>query len=156
MSVKYVAGDLFVNRVGAEALAHGCNCQGVMGAGVAVGFRERYPEMYEEYRRRCKAISRRFNVGDAFLWREPSKPAVFNLGTQENTRDQKATYDGVRTALVNMRGLAEKAKIDAIAMPLIGAGLGGLDWNRVRPIVEEVFGEWEGIVYVYETFVAGK
>jgi O-acetyl-ADP-ribose deacetylase (regulator of RNase III) len=49
MTIKYVTGDLFVNRHQAEALAHGCNCQGAMGAGIAVGFRERYPRMYEEY-----------------------------------------------------------------------------------------------------------
>ncbi len=58
MPIRYVAGDLFANDYQAQALAHGCNCQGSMGAGIAVGFREHYPAMYEEYHRRCKAKPR--------------------------------------------------------------------------------------------------
>jgi O-acetyl-ADP-ribose deacetylase (regulator of RNase III) len=70
MVIHYVAGDLFANEHGAQALAHGCNCIGSMGAGIAVGFRERYPDMYEEYRRRCKAQPHLFNPGDCLLWKE--------------------------------------------------------------------------------------
>jgi O-acetyl-ADP-ribose deacetylase (regulator of RNase III) len=69
MPVHYISGDLLTNGVGAQALAHGCNCRGSMGAGIAAGFRERYPEMYEEYRRRCKATPREFNPGDVFLYK---------------------------------------------------------------------------------------
>ena len=83
MPIEYVSGDLFVNRYGAKALAHGCNCQGSMGAGVATGFRDRYPDMYAEYRRKCKAEPRQFNLGDAWLWKANDRPWVFNLGTQE-------------------------------------------------------------------------
>jgi len=83
MPIEFVKGDLFANRFGAKALAHGCNCQGSMGAGIATGFRDRYPDMFQEYRRRCKAQPREFNLGDAMLWKEEDKPWVFNLGTQE-------------------------------------------------------------------------
>lgn len=54
-----------------------------MGAGIAVAFRARYPAMYEAYRARCRAEPRQFNLGDAWLWQEAERPAVFNLGTQE-------------------------------------------------------------------------
>jgi O-acetyl-ADP-ribose deacetylase (regulator of RNase III) len=64
MTVRYVSGDLFVNRYNAQALAHGCNCQGAMGAGIAKGFRELYPDMYEEYHQQCKAQPQQFNPGD--------------------------------------------------------------------------------------------
>jgi hypothetical protein len=83
MPIEFVRGDLFANRYKAQALAHGCNCQGSMGAGVAKGFRDRHPAMYEEYRRRCKAEPRRFNLGDAWLWKADGRQWVFNLGTQE-------------------------------------------------------------------------
>src|SRR5262245_30745605 len=82
MPVEFVSGDPVANRFKAQALAHGCNCQGSMGAGIAKGFRDRYPAMYEEYRR-CKAEYRRFNLGDAWLWKSDGRPWVFNLGTQE-------------------------------------------------------------------------
>src|SRR4051812_17967724 len=69
MPILYVSGDLFNNAYHAQAFAHGCNCQGSMGAGVAKTIRARYPEMYEEYRRRCKAEPRQFNLGDCWLWK---------------------------------------------------------------------------------------
>ena len=54
MPVEFASGELFANTYVAQAFAHGCNCQGVTGAGIAVGFRERYPEMYEQYRARYR------------------------------------------------------------------------------------------------------
>ena len=83
MPIQYVSGDLFENVYEVQAFAHGCNCQGAMGAGIATGFRERYPEMYAQYLAMCKAEPRQFNLGDVFLWREQGKPSVFNLGTQK-------------------------------------------------------------------------
>src|SRR5262249_60524830 len=83
MPIEFVSGDLFANRFRARALAHGCNCRGSMGAGIATGFRDRYPAMYEEFRRRCKAKPRKFNLADAWLWKADDYPLVFNLGTQE-------------------------------------------------------------------------
>lgn len=151
MPVEYVAGDLFVNRVGAAALGHGCNCAGSMGAGIAVGFRERYPAMYEEYRRRCKADPPEFGMGDVFLWQEAGKPAVFNLGTQPRP-GRGATYPAVEAALRAMRAAAEAAGIRSIAVPRIAAGYGGLSWKKVRALIDGVFGDWDGTLFVYETF----
>lgn len=85
MPVVSVSGDLFDNMRNAHALAHGCNCQRLMGTGIAVGFRERYLDMYEEYCRRCNATPRQFNPGDVFLWKtDDHRPWVFDLATQEN------------------------------------------------------------------------
>src|SRR2546423_10973283 len=99
MPIEFVAGDLFANRFGAQALAHGCNCQGSMGAGIAKGFRERYPQMYEAYRRRCKAQPRRFNLGDAWLWKAEDRPWVFNLATQEGYWHARASHEAIEAAL---------------------------------------------------------
>ena len=152
MPIEYVASDLFVNRFHAEALAHGCNCQGSMGSGIATGFRDRYPEMFEEYRRRCKAKPRQFNVGDVMLWK--GKPSVFNLATQENYWRARATYEAVEQALRGMRERAEQEGITSIAMPRIGAGYGGLSWKKVRAVIESVFGDWAGTLYLYEEYQA--
>src|SRR5438067_1457780 len=95
MPIEFVKGDLFANRFKAQALAHGCNCQGSMGAGIAKGFRERYPAMYEAYRRRCKSDSRKFNLGDAWLWKDEDRPWVFNLATQEGYWHARASYGGL-------------------------------------------------------------
>jgi O-acetyl-ADP-ribose deacetylase (regulator of RNase III) len=153
MAISYVLGDLFSNAYSAQALAHGCNCAGAMGAGIAVGFRERYPAMYEEYRRRCKASPREFNPGDVFLWKDATQPWVFNLATQEHYWRSRATYEVVEQALTAMCELADAEGVRAIAMPGIGVGYGGLSWRHVREIVERVFAGWEGALYVYEEYI---
>ena len=153
MPIEFVSGDLFANAHGVEAFAHGCNCQGSMGAGVAKGFRERYPTMYEQFRSRCKAEPRQFNLGDAWLWKEEGKTSVFNLGTQEKFWHARASYEAVEQALTAMRDLADAEGIADIAIPRIGVGYGGLSWKKIRVIVERVFADWPGRLVVYEEFV---
>jgi O-acetyl-ADP-ribose deacetylase (regulator of RNase III) len=152
MPIAFVRGDLFANRFGARALAHGCNCQGSMGAGIATGFRDRYPAMYAEYRRRCKAEPRAFNLGDAWLWKADDQPWVFNLGTQEGVWRARATNDAMEAALRSMRQQADREGITTVAVPRIGAGYGGMSWKKVRAVVENVFADWPGTLYVYEEF----
>jgi O-acetyl-ADP-ribose deacetylase (regulator of RNase III)/catechol 2,3-dioxygenase-like lactoylglutathione lyase family enzyme len=153
MSIEFVSGDLFANTHAAAALAHGCNCQGSMGAGIAKGFRDRYPAMYEQFRAKCKAIPREFNLGDAWLWKNEGQPWVFNLGTQEGIWRARASYEAIETALNRMKQLADDEGIDRIAIPRIGVGYGGLSWKKVRTIVERAFADWAGRLIVYETFV---
>src|SRR3954470_1121570 len=148
--IQFVSGDLFANRYEAQALAHGCNCQGSMGAGIATGFRDRYPDMYEEYRRRCKATPREFDLGDAWLWKADDKPWVFNLGTQEGVWRARASYEAIEAALKCMRQQADREGVTSIAIPRIGVGYGGLSWRKVRAIVEKTFADWPGTLHVYE------
>lgn len=155
MTIHLMSGDLFINRFGAQALAQGVNCQGSMGAGIAVGFRERYPAMYVEYRRRCKAQPRELNPGDVFLWRtDDEQPWVFNLATQENYWHARATYATVEQALRQTRALAEAEAVYSIAAPRIGAGYGGLSWKKLQPIFFAIFADWPGDFYLYETYAA--
>ena len=152
MAITFITGDLFANRFGAQALAHGCNCQGSMGAGIATGFRDRYPVMYEEFRRRCKAKPRGFNLGDAWLWKADDQPWVFNLGTQEAVWRARASYEAIETALTSVREQADREGIKSIAAPRIGAGYGGLSWKNVKAIFEKVFADWPSTLYVYEEY----
>ena len=154
MPFEYISGDLFLNRMNAQAFAHGCNCQGSMGAGIAVSFKERYPQLFDAYYAMCKADPREFNLGDCFLWMDDA-PYVFNLATQENYWRSRATYDAVRAALTSMRQQADAHSITSIAMPRIGAGHGGLSWTNVRVIIDEVFGDWAGSLIVYDTYEEG-
>jgi O-acetyl-ADP-ribose deacetylase (regulator of RNase III) len=84
------------------------------------------------------------------------KPWVFNLGTQEHYWRCRASYEAIEKSLETMKNQAEAEGIRSIAMPRIGAGYGGLSWRKVRPIIEQVFKDWLGTLYVYEESVPGE
>ena len=130
MGLELRIGDLF-GCDDADALAHGCNCAGAMGAGIAVQFKRRWPEMYAEYRRRC--ADGRLVPGSVFLW-ERSTPKVFNLGTQAHWR-VGATEAAVRSSVELMLRTAEGMSMRRVAMPRVGAGLGGLPWPKVESLL---------------------
>jgi O-acetyl-ADP-ribose deacetylase (regulator of RNase III) len=152
MPIEFVSGDLFANRFHAQTLAHGCNGQGSMGAGIATGFRDRYSQMYAAYRRKCKAKPRQFNLGDAWLWKADGQPWVFNLGTQEGVWRARASYEAIEAALKSMRQQADREGVKSIAIPRVGTGYGGLSWKKVRAVIEDAFADWPGILYVCEEY----
>jgi len=145
-----VSGDLFAED-SPRAVAHGCNCAGAMGKGIAVEFRRRFPAMYEEYRVRC--ADGRFGLGDVFLWREGER-AVFNLGTQKTWRT-KARLADVETALGAMAALAAREGVSEVGLPRIGAGLGALPWADVRALMERIGAETAVTVVVFEHYASG-
>jgi O-acetyl-ADP-ribose deacetylase (regulator of RNase III) len=135
-------GDLF--EAPQQALAHGCNCAGAMGRGIAAEFRRRWPDMFTRYRQLCQRGE--FNPGDLFVWTTENR-VIFNLGTQRTWHD-RATPGAVRGAVERMVDYARDHNVEAVAMPRIAAGLGGMEWPHVRAILKEVIPE-DLIVTVY-------
>lgn len=135
MTIKHRSGDLFASQ-DLDALAHGCNCAGTMGRGIAVEFKRRWPEMYSEYRARC--LDGRFTPGDLFVWDEPGL-TVYNLGTQPHWRSP-AELPAIDSAVRKMIDHAVANGIRTIGMPRIGAGLGRLSWPQVEAVVGAALG----------------
>ena len=155
MPIRFVAGDLFDNAHQAGPWPTAAIARGRWGPAWPRPS-VRYPAMYEEYRARCKSEPRRFNLGDCWLWKDDGQPWVFNLGTQEGYWRSRASYEAIDAALKGMRDQADAEGITTIAMPRIGVGYGGLSWKKVRAIVETAFGDWPGLLIVYEEFVPGN
>jgi O-acetyl-ADP-ribose deacetylase (regulator of RNase III) len=143
LSYEERVGDLF--EAGHPGVGHGCNCAGAMGKGIAVEFRRRWPEMFEEYKRRCEDGS--FALGDVFMW-EAADRVVFNLGTQE-TWPTRAELWAIEAAVAKMLALAEEAGLDSVGLPRLGAGLGGLSWPEVAAVIEPVAAQSPVSVVVY-------
>ena len=150
MAIQFLDGDIFSTK-GLNAYAHGCNCAGAMGKGIAVSFKERWQKMYLEYRNQC--LEGEFKVGDVFVWEEDGN-IVFNLGTQKTWRT-KATLEAIRSSVLEMLQIAERKSIKAIAMPRVGAGLGGLNWDEVKNILEELASSSSVDLIVCENFKQG-
>jgi O-acetyl-ADP-ribose deacetylase (regulator of RNase III) len=143
-------GDLFEDA-GLPSLAHGCNCAGSMGRGIAVEFRRRWPAMYQAYRRECN--EGRFRPGDVFVW-EADERTIFNLGTQP-VPGPSARLSYIEAALRQAVRIAESKAIPVIGMPRIGAGYGGLQWTDVRLVLESIGAESRVLLLVYKLPASG-
>ncbi|MFY0256485.1 macro domain-containing protein [Chitinophaga sp. 30R24] len=148
MAVFFIKGDLF-NYPGLTAYAHGCNCAGAMGKGIALDFKIRYPKMYEEYKVRCKNGT--FKLGSIFVYSSPPF-TVFNLGTQKNWRT-KAELSAIMESLSLMLNFADDNGISQIGLPRIGAGLGGLVWDEVKEVIVHTAKDSIVNLIVFEEFL---
>lgn len=144
-------GDIF-SIEGVTNYAHGCNCAGSMGRGIAAQFRKKFPRMYENYR--CMCLDGTFQPGDVYDYNY-GNGHVYNLATQQHycIPSQLAKLEYIDTSMEKMMLLAEKSDIQSIALPKIGAGLGGLKWEEVREIIDKVAATHPTIdLYVVENF----
>lgn len=141
-------GDIF-NIAGVNNYAHGCNCAGAMGKGIALQFKNKYPKMYSEYRVMCK--DGLFNPGDVFDYNY-GNGHIYNLGTQVSWKT-KARLEYVENSVGRMLELASSDNVTKIALPAIGAGFGGLNWNDVKEILIMVSVNYPDIeLYVVEAY----
>ena len=149
MSVYFTEGDLFLTR--AQTIAHGCNNRGRMGAGIATQFKSRFPEMFKDYRSKCRELI--FRPGDIDLFKSCS-PWVLNMATQEDLGGARLEY--IKACFENLEKEYSKLGIRSIAMPKIGAGLGGLDWEEVLDLLEIHLDPLPIPIIIYERFIEGK
>lgn len=124
-------GDIF--QTDADAIGHGVNTHGLMGAGIARQFRQILPKMYEAYHEACKSGA--LLPGGVFPWREVDKHIhVMNIASQEKP-GANASYDllvsGVKIALE----WCDTYGLKTLALPRIGSGIGGLDEKVVEAIL---------------------
>ena len=131
MPYRETSGDLF--DLGLPAVGHGCNCQGSMRGGIARDVRARWPEMYDEYRRRCENGT--FRLGGFFRW-DAGDVVVYNLATQQRS-GADARLDAVDASVRGALADAASLGLTALGVPKLGAGIGGLDWADVRAVLRE-------------------
>ena len=106
---------------------------GVMGAGVALAFKQRYPEMYRDYKRECEFGN--VKPGKLHVWRNLSGDWIINFPTKRHWRNPSRLED----IEAGLRALAEEVQrrnIRSIAVPPLGCGNGGLDWQNVLPCIK--------------------
>lgn len=162
MDIIYRKGNLL--DAPERVIAHGCNAQGVMGSGVAKAIRDQYPKAYDDYR--AQHLSGGLQLG-RIVWTpildefDNEHRLIANCITQEfYGRDGKryVDYEAIRSCV---RGICQEAKTRYInhmrpyaqnpfyefAMPKIGAGLGGGNWDEIAKIIEEETILVQAVVY---------
>lgn len=163
--IKYYRGDLFKwptleHRATLAYFAHGVNLNGVMGAGIAKGFKGLWPQMYESYRSECRL--KIVKLGDARLYEVPMGDdnrytekiyRVVNLFTQP----RPGPYADAVALALSVERMCSLVVEGEIVMPLVGSGLGGLPSDVCRRAIEMACAPYEPFidVYIIDEFVPG-
>jgi len=141
--LSYTAGDIF--QAGAQTLVNPVNCRGVMGAGLALAFKQRYPEMFAAYVEECR--SGRLRIGRPWLYRI-GQPWILNFPTKDHWRaPSKLEYieQGLQFFAAHYREMG----ITSIAFPKLGVGHGKLPWNEVGPLMARYLGPLACTVIIF-------
>lgn len=125
----------------AEALVNTVNCEGFMGKGIALQFKQAFPENFRAYATACHAghvVPGRMFIFDNGRLINPR--FVINFPTKRHWR-AKSRIGDIRSGLEALIADVRRLELHSIAVPPLGCGLGGLDWREVRPMIERAFSE---------------
>lgn len=129
--IEFVTGDMFEDD--SDVRVNTVNCVGVMGKGVALAFRNKYPKMFLEYKQACKNGSIR--PGKLQVWKGDDHAWVVNFPTKRHWRD-KSRYSDIADGLKALREYLMSLGHVKVSIPALGCGHGGLDWNTVKTMIE--------------------
>lgn len=141
--IKYIQGDIFQSTM--QTLVCPVNTVGVMGAGLAKEFAQKYPKMAKEYTQNCWSNS--FDVGCLWIYRTDDK-WILNFPTKTDWHlSSKLRY--IKSGLITFVDTYEQEGIRSIALPKLGCGLGGLAWPDVKELFDKYLDLMDIPVEVY-------
>jgi len=146
--ITYKTGNLLEAPV--EALVNTVNTVGVMGKGIALQFKNAFPDNFKAYRDAVKSGS--FQLGKVLVVPVNSIGKVryiINFPTKDHWR-YPSKIEWVESGLKDLRTKIRENHIKSIALPPLGCGNGGLDWEQVRPMIEKEMSDLDMEVLVYE------
>jgi O-acetyl-ADP-ribose deacetylase (regulator of RNase III) len=147
--IEYKNGDILKEYT--EALVNTVNCVGVMGRGIALQFKNSFPDNYKAYKEACDRSEM-----------QPGKMFVFNTGYLTNPKyiinfptkrhwKGKSRIEDIEAGLKSLVDTIIQYNIKSIAIPPLGSGLGGLNWIDVKPIIELELNSLKSVhIVVYE------
>src|SRR5438105_8911716 len=141
--IHYQKGDIFESN--AHVIVNTVNCKGVMGKGLALAFKQRYPAMFPVYQQECKMGKLR--IGRPTLYKQ-STPWILNFPTKNDWKlPSKLEYieKGLEYFVANYK----KAGIQSIAFPKLGAQNGKLSWDDVGPLMAKYLSQIDIDIYIY-------
>lgn len=147
--IQYRIGDLLKDD--AQALVNTVNTEGVMGKGIALQFKETFPNNYRIYRKVCK--EGKLNIGEMLVTEEYTllgdKKYIVNFPTKTTWR-KPSEYSYIGKGLYALKDEIEKLHIMSIAIPPLGSNNGGLDWQKVKQMIEIVLENLDCDIRIYE------
>ena len=146
--IEYKSGDLLIEDV--EAIVNAVNCVGVMGKGIALQFKNAFPDNFKAYALACK--NKEVMPGKMFVYatNQLTNPRyIINFPTKRHWKGNSKIED-IESGLVALVDIIEKYHIKSIAIPPLGSGLGGLEWNIVKHLIENSLKSIDIKVVIFE------
>lgn len=144
-----VKGNLLESQ--AQALVNTVNTVGVMGKGIALQFKEAFPNNFIKYKKACRNKS--FNVGEMFVTEDKTiwgdNKIIINFPTKTHWR-LPSEYAYISQGLKALRSEIQSRSIKSIAIPPLGSHNGGLDWKQVKPMIIEALSDLDCEIFLYE------
>jgi len=129
-----IYSDNTVFNIGAQTLVNSVNCVGVMGAGIALEFKLRFPNMYDDYVTRC--VRKEVKIGRPYVYREHGNHWIINFPTKSHWK-YASKIEWIEQGLDYFVKNYERGGITSIAFPKLGCENGGLNWNDVQSLMEK-------------------
>ena len=146
MAIKQINGNIFNSKC--QTIVNTVNCVGVMGKGIALVHKLRYPKMYEEYKQHCK--NKLIKTGSLWLYnKQENSPWILSFPTKFHWK-YPSKIEWVEQGLQKFVDTYEKRGITSIAFPLLGTHNGGLDINKVRKLMIEYLGKCKIDIEIYD------
>lgn len=145
--IHYIKGDLLSST--AEALVNTVNTVGVMGKGIALQFKNRFPQNYKIYQEACRKGT--FKTGQVLVVREGDllhQKTIINFPTKSHWKGD-SKYEYISSGLEALKKAIIENDIKSIAIPPLGCGNGGLDWDRVKAMIEDALQNVNCDIVVY-------
>ena len=136
--IQYKSGNILDEKT--QAIVNTVNCVGVMGRGIALEFKNRYPDNFRAYALECKR--HQMMPGKMFIHPtgELDYPQyIINFPTKLHWKE-KSQIEYIQTGLEDLVRIIDRYQIRSIAVPPLGCGLGGLSWSVVKPLIERSLG----------------
>ena len=131
--LEFLEGNLFESNT--EALVNTVNCVSIMGTGIALEFKKRYPEMYADYKKFCD--NKNLRPGKFHIFEQNSPKFIINFPTKIDWRDpSKYSWIDVGLARLFSRPIPD-LNIKSISLPALGCKNGGLDFTKVKQLIEK-------------------
>lgn len=147
--IEFTTGDILKDE--SEALVNTVNCVGVMGRGIALQFKKKWPDNFKAYAAACRREE--VQPGRMFVFetgRLETPHYIINFPTKRHWRG-KSRIEDVELGLQSLVNVVRERKIRSLAVPPLGSGLGGLDWAEVRGRIEAAFVQLPSVhIRVYE------
>jgi O-acetyl-ADP-ribose deacetylase (regulator of RNase III)/uncharacterized protein YwgA len=128
--MKILVGDILKSK--AQTLVNTVNCVGIMGKGIALEFKKRFPEMFKDYEERCNR--KEIRVGQPYLYKSLFGQQIVNFPTKEDWRSVSKISD-IEQGLDHLAAHYKKWGITSIAIPPLGCGNGQLEWKVIGPLI---------------------